>query len=168
MGRYCRICGHSRPNENFSGHGHKIGICNKCKRLGKKKIQEIEDSEFIYDVFYEQSNISKGNIQRLRQIGENATGKDAEIAMTIAEVAKYYPAKKKRFGKLYHNKKPLFDKLVELGFIHDFITPMIEEEEKSEREYEEYVSRMLLSEESEENNNPAVHKTYIENDDLPF
>ncbi|MBN1600598.1 MAG: hypothetical protein JW915_03265 [Chitinispirillaceae bacterium] len=94
--------------------------------------------------------------------------KDAEIAMTIAEIAKYYPLKKKRLGKLYHNKKPLFDKLVELGFIHDFITPMIEEEEKSERAYEEYVSRMKLAEESEEVHTTTKQQTYIQNDDLPF
>ena len=31
-GHYCRICGRNRPNEKFSGNGHRIHICKDCAR----------------------------------------------------------------------------------------------------------------------------------------
>jgi hypothetical protein len=33
-GHYCRGCGINRPNEKFSGKGHKQHICKDCKRKG--------------------------------------------------------------------------------------------------------------------------------------
>ena len=30
MGHFCRICGRSRPNEQFSGRGHRIYVANGC------------------------------------------------------------------------------------------------------------------------------------------
>ncbi|WP_226036792.1 hypothetical protein [Aquibacillus saliphilus] len=35
-GHYCRQCGRTRPNEKFSGKGHRQHICKDCKRKGKQ------------------------------------------------------------------------------------------------------------------------------------
>lgn len=35
-GHYCKACGKSRPNEKFSGKGHRQHVCKDCKRKGKK------------------------------------------------------------------------------------------------------------------------------------
>lgn len=45
-GHYCKICGRNRPNEKFSGKGHRQHICKDCKRKGKKSTQM---STSVYD-----------------------------------------------------------------------------------------------------------------------
>jgi hypothetical protein len=32
---FCKACGQSRPNEKFSGKGHRQHICKDCKREGR-------------------------------------------------------------------------------------------------------------------------------------
>jgi ribosome-binding protein aMBF1 (putative translation factor) len=48
MGHYCRICGRERPNEQFSGKGHKIHVCKRCKARRKSERQAIEDKDDIF------------------------------------------------------------------------------------------------------------------------
>lgn len=38
-GHYWRICGRNRPNEKFSGKGHKIHVCKECSRLTKVALE---------------------------------------------------------------------------------------------------------------------------------
>jgi hypothetical protein len=35
MGHYCRVCRRTRPNEKFSGKGHRTHVCKDCVRLPK-------------------------------------------------------------------------------------------------------------------------------------
>jgi len=58
MGRYCRICGRERPNEQFSGKGRKIQVCKHCRAKLKNEGQAIEDKDGISG-FLEQSHISE-------------------------------------------------------------------------------------------------------------
>lgn len=37
-GHYCWCCGCIRPNEKFSGNGHRRHLCKDCKKLGKEEI----------------------------------------------------------------------------------------------------------------------------------
>jgi hypothetical protein len=48
-GHYCRICGNLKPNEAFSGKGHRNHICKKCARLPKEKREEIEYKDEIFN-----------------------------------------------------------------------------------------------------------------------
>ena len=48
MGHYCRICGRERPNEQFSGKGHKIHVCTRCKARPTSERQAIEDKDDIF------------------------------------------------------------------------------------------------------------------------
>lgn len=38
-GHFCWSCGHSRPNESFSGGGHAQHVCRECSRLGKEEFE---------------------------------------------------------------------------------------------------------------------------------
>ncbi len=42
MGHYCKICGRVRPNEKFSGKGHKNHICKECARLPREQREATE------------------------------------------------------------------------------------------------------------------------------
>ena len=46
MGHYCIGCGESRPNEKFSGKGHKQHICKDCKREGIKVPIETKSNQY--------------------------------------------------------------------------------------------------------------------------
>jgi len=35
-GHYCKACGRNRPNEKFTGKGHRQHLCKDCKRQGRK------------------------------------------------------------------------------------------------------------------------------------
>jgi hypothetical protein len=70
MGLYCRICGHERPNEQFSGKGHKIHVCKHCKAKPKSQCQAIEDKDDIFG-FLKQSRISERNVARLEQMAKS-------------------------------------------------------------------------------------------------
>jgi len=49
MGHYCKICGKSRPNEKFSGKGHKNHICKACSKLPREQIAKTEQMEKIFN-----------------------------------------------------------------------------------------------------------------------
>jgi hypothetical protein len=61
---YCRICDRGRPNEKFTGRGHRDHICKDCQRLPRSEREEIEGMDELSG-FLEQSNISAENIVRL-------------------------------------------------------------------------------------------------------
>ena len=58
MGHFCGICGEAKPNEKYSGKGHKKHICKQCAKRPKKEIEEIEQKNEIFG-FLKQSKISK-------------------------------------------------------------------------------------------------------------
>ncbi len=37
-GHFCWSCSRILPNERFSGRGHRLHLCKKCKRLGKEEL----------------------------------------------------------------------------------------------------------------------------------
>ena len=37
-GRYCRCCDQRRPNEHFSGRGHRKHVCKDCMKLGQEEL----------------------------------------------------------------------------------------------------------------------------------
>jgi hypothetical protein len=53
-GHYCKVCGSYKPNEQFSGKGHKQHICKKCMQLPieerKRRMNSFLDADdFIHD-----------------------------------------------------------------------------------------------------------------------
>ena len=53
-GYFCKVCGSYKPNEQFSGKGHKQHICKKCILLPieerKRRMNSfLDDEDHIYD-----------------------------------------------------------------------------------------------------------------------
>ncbi len=93
MGHYCRICGRSRPNERFSGKGHRIHVCKACQRLPKAEREYIEIMDELSG-FLEQSNISRKNVIRLTELCEYSNLKVRDRASLILEIARVKPHKR--------------------------------------------------------------------------
>ena len=86
MGHYCRICGCERPNEQFSGKGHKIHACKRCQAQPKTERRAIEDQDDIFG-FLKQSHISEKNLIRLGQMEKSDNPQVASLAEIVLEVA---------------------------------------------------------------------------------
>lgn len=118
MGNWCRICGRTRPNEKFSGKGHKNHICKECSKKPKEEIEEIDQTEEIF-CFINQSNISKKNIERLEVLKSSNNSEVVELASLVLEVARIKPHKRGRLKVLAKENKELLLKLEETGLIFD-------------------------------------------------
>jgi hypothetical protein len=116
MGRYCRICGRERPNEQFSGKGHRIHVCKRCQRLPKTQRRAIEDRDDIFG-FMEQSHISKKNVARLEQLAKSEEPRIACLAAIVLEVARVAPYKRRRLKVLSRNHRDLLRKLGQTGLL---------------------------------------------------
>ena len=66
-----------RPNERFSGHGHKIHVCKKCARLPKEKRDAIEQQDAIFG-FLRQKHISARNVATLEKWAQSPNEKNGE------------------------------------------------------------------------------------------
>lgn len=115
-GHYCRICGKTRPNEKFSGKGHRNHICKECSRKPKTERDEIGQTEEIFS-FMNQSHISKKNVERLTVLADSENEKVSELANIVLEVARVKPYKKRRLKMLARERRDLLEKLDETGLI---------------------------------------------------
>ncbi len=111
MGHYCRICDRSRPNEQFSGRGHRIHVCKKCQRLPREQRDRIERLDELRG-FLHQSVISARNVARLKSLTGHGDHEVAELAALILEIARVLPGKRNRWPKLAQRHRPLFDRTV--------------------------------------------------------
>ena len=119
MGHYCRICGQSRPNEQFSGRGHNIHVCKKCQGLPREQRDRIERLDELHG-FLHQSVISAKNVARLETLTAHEDHQVAELAALILEIARMLPGKRNRWLKLARHHRPLFNQAVELFGIEFF------------------------------------------------
>ena len=115
-GHYCRICGRLRPNEAFSGKGHRTHVCKKCAHLPKEKREEIEYKDEIFN-YLRQSHISDRNMSRLRKLAASPNECIAELAGIVLEVAEIKPYKEKRLNELARHRRDLLQKLEDTGLI---------------------------------------------------
>ena len=116
MGHYCRMCGRSRPNEKFSGKGHRIHVCKNCSRLPKEERRQRELKDEIAG-FLRQSNISERNLTRLSDLVASEKPEIAELAKVVLEIGKVKPHKRKRLSFLARSHRDLLSKLEETGLI---------------------------------------------------
>ena len=115
-GHYCRICGSIRPNEAFSGKGHRTHVCRKCARLPEEEREDIEYKDEIFNYLH-QSHISDKNVSRLRKLAVSSNEQIAELAGIVLEVAEVVPHKKRRLKKLARRRRDILHKLEETGLI---------------------------------------------------
>ncbi len=116
MGHWCRICGSTKPNEKFSGKGHRNHICKDCTKKPKEERSAADQQDEIFG-YLNQSNISKKNITRLEKLKSSQNEKISELASIVSEIAKIKPHKKRRLKFLARENKDLLLKLEETGLI---------------------------------------------------
>jgi hypothetical protein len=116
MGHYCRICGRERPNEQFSGKGHKIHVCKRCQARPKSERQAIEDKNHIFG-FLEQSHVSEKNVARLEHMAKSDNKQVASLAAIVLDVARVKPYKTRRLKFLAHKHPELLSRLRDTGLI---------------------------------------------------
>jgi hypothetical protein len=112
MGHYCRICGRSRPNERFSGRGHRIHTCKDCQRIPRAERDRMERLDELHG-FLDQSHFSGKNFARLKTLSAHADREVAEHAALILEIARVLPGKRNRWLKLARRHRPLFQRALE-------------------------------------------------------
>ena len=116
MGHYCRICGRERPNEQFSGRGHRIHVCKRCNVKPKSERQAIEDTDSIL-AFMQQSHISEKNVARLKKLTKSDNSKVAALAAVVLKVAEVKPYKTRRLKFLAKMHPEILRDLEKTGLI---------------------------------------------------
>jgi hypothetical protein len=114
MGHYCWVCDRSRPNEKFSGKGHRVQICKDCMQLPREVRKHLREVDEVVG-FLSQSNISARNLERLKILAESEEEEVAGLAKVVAEVAKAHPRKRRRLKFLATKHKDLVGRLDQLG-----------------------------------------------------
>ena len=113
MPHYCRICDRGRPNEKFTGRGHRDHICKDCQRLPGSEREQIEHLDELSG-FLEQSNISAKNIARLEILMHHNDNEVKRLAALVLDIARVKPHKRRRWKFLAQNHPVLFARLKEL------------------------------------------------------
>jgi len=116
MGHYCRICGRQRPNEHFSGLGHRIHVCKRCKAMPKGERQVIENMDDIFR-FMRQSHISEKNVARLEQMVKSENSQVAGLAAIVLKVAQVKPYRTRRLKFLAQRHPELVQELEDAGLV---------------------------------------------------
>lgn len=117
VGHYCRICGRSRPNERFSGGGHRVHVCCDCQKLPIAQRRAIEALDEISKFLHGQSHISKKNVKRLKELAAWQVPDVAERAAVTLEVARVTPFRRRRFRKIRSSHPEIWRELVRLGLV---------------------------------------------------
>jgi hypothetical protein len=111
VGHFCRICGRARPNEKFSGRGHRNHICKDCQRMPREKRDRIEHLDELWG-FLDQRNISAKNIARLKTLVAQPDPEVQRLAMLVLDVALAHPFKRRRWRHLAARHRDLFHRAV--------------------------------------------------------
>jgi ribosome-binding protein aMBF1 (putative translation factor) len=117
MGHFCKICGASRPNERFSGKGHRLHVCLDCARLPKAQRDAIEQEQEIFG-FLKQSHITDKNLVRLQTLVASDNPRIVELATIVLEIARIKPYKKRRLQVLARERRDLIEALERTGLIY--------------------------------------------------
>ena len=119
-GHYCWVCGEHLANERFSGKGHKKHICKECFKLSKDDLDAIEKVRELV-AYWEQKNLSKKNINRIKNLAEDTNTEVSELAQVMLEVACITRYRKKRIQRILSQKQELIPRLEEVGLFFDLI-----------------------------------------------
>lgn len=113
MGHYCRICDRERPNEAFTGRGHRNHVCKQCQRLPHDQRRKIEHLDELAH-FLSQSNISAKNMQRIEGLTKSADPEVRDWAAAILAVARRFPRKRRRYVRMAREQPDLLRRLRQL------------------------------------------------------
>jgi len=116
------MCGRRRPNERFGGSGYRRVFCKECRKRPDFKQRRALDELESY--LFGQSNISKKNLKRLRELKASDDERIREMAQLVYDVAQVKPQRRKRVGFLKHNHPEIFERFAKVACIdtaeHDY------------------------------------------------
>ena len=119
LGHHCWVCGRTRANEKFSGKGHARHTCKDCARLPKEQ-RDLAQSLMDIAGFLHQSNISAGNVVRLKRLCGSPNEEVRRKAALVLEVAQVKPGKRQRWGLLARGNPALLERLMEEGLLLEY------------------------------------------------
>ena len=120
MGRTCRICGRSRPNEQFGGKGERASTCSKCRQRPKDERRLILATEEVHG-FLNQSRISDKNIKRLGELAGIDDAAFQSLRSLVLQIATIRPGKRRRWKVLRLQHLDLFEQIVDCGHFDDWL-----------------------------------------------
>ncbi len=99
--------------------------------MPKSARQRILDEIFLIEAL-EQKTISEKNVTYFSNMRLRYTDLLGEKAAVMAELGSVHPRKRNRYGFLYHKRRDLFDRMIRLHMIEDWITPEAEDAEEDQ------------------------------------
>ena len=117
MGHFCYYCGESKPNEAFSGKGHRRCLCRACHSISPAGREESELWGRLHDLM-DQSNISKKNIVWLKSLLEHSNQSIRAHAQLILHVAEIAPFRKKRYRRISVSSEELLERCIDAGLLY--------------------------------------------------
>jgi len=167
-GHYCHLCGRVRPNERFSGKGHKNHVCKDCQRMPKEQRDRIEAFDEMIG-FLDQGNISDKNLARLEEWAESAIPEVRNLAEFLHEVALLRPGKRRRLKFLAEHHPALF---VKYWRLLPYLDPFVWPEEHGIPPPQSVQQELDLSFDPPFDEDPAEGRTYsseeMASDEVPF
>ncbi len=118
MPHFCWMCGRSRANEAFSGHGHRDHVCRECQGLPAEEKGRRRALNHMQGML-EQSHISQKNVRYLRSLVSSPAADVAEWAAVLLEIARIHPGRRHRLGRLKRHPD-LWARMHRLGIVEDF------------------------------------------------
>lgn len=112
MGRFCKLCGHQRANEQFGGKGMRRFICRKCRALPEPVFRRKWASAKLYDIL-KQSNISAKNIASLHAYQDIDDARFQQLLTLTLEIARVHPRKRRRYRVIAEKHPALFQRIVD-------------------------------------------------------
>ncbi len=109
-GYYCRICGIRKPNDAFSGRGHKGRVCQDCAKVPNRERLDIRHEDEIFH-FLRQAHIPERGLERLKYLSASKNRRVCELATLVWEVAVLKPFKKGRLKALAQERPDLLERL---------------------------------------------------------
>ena len=116
MGHYCWVCESIRPNEAFSGKGHKQHICKRCAKKPREERERVKSLRDIHG-FLTQRNISEKNMAYLKRKCGFPDEEVQQYAKLVLEIARIKPHKRNRIKFLARHKPSLLAELEESGLL---------------------------------------------------
>jgi hypothetical protein len=116
VGHFCRLCLRIRPNEQFSGSGHRAHVCRECARMPQHERELMEQEDELLG-YLKQSHISNKNVCRLRTLAQFGQPRIRALAAIVLEVAAVVPYKKRRVKILARDRPDVLDALARTGLI---------------------------------------------------
>lgn len=117
MSHFCFMCERYRPNEQFSGRGHKRHLCKTCQKL-PKETREARQTLLDLHQMLRQSHISDENLKQLEAWIESHDPEVQRQAWLVREVALAKRHKRKRLALVAKERPELLPELEDTGLIH--------------------------------------------------